>query len=98
MSARPIEAKQIAKLRKALRRTPPSSINLVEWLRDRKYANTAGGARRLLTKGKVKVDSHVIGRERAITGFEDDKEAPVFGWVAAPYVPAEIRSQIQVTK
>jgi ribosomal protein S4 len=98
VSARPVEAKQIARLRKALRATPASSINLIEWLRDRRYASTAGAARRLLTDGKVKVDSHVIGRERAVVGFEDDKETPIFGWAVAPYVPAEIRAQIRVER
>lgn len=90
MSHRPIEKKKVARLRKLLRRTPPARINLVEWLKDRRYARTTGEAHRLLLDGKVKSESHPVG-----TAFEYDKEGRRHK-VVAPLVSAELRKTLQV--
>lgn len=89
MSKRSTHAKKIGKLRKSLRRTPTRYIDLVQWLELRGYANTAGGARKLLTDGKVMVDSHVVGRTQLLEG--DDAT-----WIAQPLIKAEHRDRIIV--
>jgi hypothetical protein len=65
MARRPIKDKQYARLRKAINRRPlPAYVDLVWWLRSRRHADTTGQAIRLLLEGKVKLESHVVGRER----------------------------------
>lgn len=62
MSHRPIIDKKIAKLGKLLRRTsPPAYIDLVQWLKDRRYAQTTGEAERIILAGRVKSESHTLG-------------------------------------
>lgn len=86
MSHRPREAKQIARLRKHLRTSLPAHIDLVMWLMDRGHAKTAGEARRMLADGRVKADSHIVGRFQTSHGK----------WEASPAVPAELRSRLLV--
>jgi ribosome-associated protein YbcJ (S4-like RNA binding protein) len=65
MAKRPIKDKQFKRLRKAINRRPlPAYVDLVWWLRSRGHANTSGQAIRLMLDGKVKLESHVVGRER----------------------------------
>lgn len=92
MASRPREAKKLRKLKKALRNTPPTSINLIEYLRVRRYAQTAGEARRLLTDGKVMVGSHVIGRLEV----PDPNKPNAKMFVAMPLVDAKHRGEIVV--
>ena len=95
MSHRPTDKKKLRGLRKALRKTPPRYINLVEWLQDRGYANTAGGARQLLIDGKVRVDSHVVGREQMLTVNDaDQNEIPFYR--VSPLIDAKHRGSIVV--
>lgn len=94
MSKRPSTIKKMNKLRKLLRRTPDSYINLLWYLQDRNYANTTGGARALLLAGKVMVDSHVVGRKK-ITATDPSGEE-VSEWVADPFIKAEYRDRIIV--
>lgn len=85
MSARPIHAKKIARLRKVMRQTPHARINLVEYLTDRALAPSKRAARTLMIEGKVKAESHVIGRVK-------DGER----WRADPIVNADLRGKISV--
>lgn len=65
MSHRSIKDKQMRRLRKTLNRRPlPAWIDLVWWLKSNRYANTTGQALRLLLDGKVRMESHIVGRER----------------------------------
>jgi ribosomal 50S subunit-recycling heat shock protein len=62
MAKRPIKAKQVAKLRKALRRGRLDSfIDLVEYLVDRRMAKSKREARELILAKRVRVDSHPLG-------------------------------------
>lgn len=63
MARRSIRKKQAAKLRKLIERQPlPAYTDLVRWLKLHGYAQTTGEARKILTDGRVKSDSHIIGR------------------------------------
>lgn len=81
MARRPIRDKQIARLRKAINRRPlPAHVDLVWWLRSNRYADTTGQAIRLMLDGKVRLESHVVGRERVarvIAGKEVEQWEPV---------------------
>lgn len=94
MAARPTHAKKMRRLRKALRRTPPAYIDLVEWLRSRRHAQTAGAARALLIDGKVMSESHVVGRERITVPGPDGE--PIERWIESPRVPARLRDSLRV--
>lgn len=89
MSKRPREEKKIRKLEKALRRTPPARIDLVEWLKRHKHAQTSGEARKLLTDGRVRIGSHVVGRVEIETS--SGKE-----FFPVPLIPAEQGEEIIV--
>ena len=90
MSHRPSSQKRIASLRKALRRTPPAYIDLIQWLKLRGHAQTTGEAKRLLTDGKVRSNSHPVGRTR-IQVTEDDHI-----WLPDRFVPARLRDSLIV--
>jgi len=88
MGKRPIEAKKLNRLRKALRRTPTGYINLVQYLQDHNITNTAGGAKAVLLAGRVSVDSHVVGRK------PDPRNPDEF--VLDPLIEAKYRGRIIV--
>jgi hypothetical protein len=97
VSARPIEVKQRRRAAKALRRsTLPAYINLIEWLKDRRYASTTGEAQKILLAGRVQADSHKLGVKRmpVLQADQTIREQDV----VQPIVPAELRSRIIVTK
>ena len=87
MSARPTRVKAANRLRKAMRPGTVTYIDLVQWLMDRRYAQTKGGARKLLIDGRVKSESHVIGRAKFGSEF-----------VPTPLVPAGLRGTIRVSE
>jgi hypothetical protein len=94
MSHRPIQAKKIRKLERALRKAgaPAASIDLIDWLKTRGHAQTTGAAVRLLLDGKVRVESHIVGRQQVPSAFQPDKEV----WGIAPLIGAHHRSNIRV--
>jgi hypothetical protein len=61
MSKRPILKKKANKLRKAMRRQLPAYIDLVQYLKDRRYARTTGEAEEIILAKRVKSESHVLG-------------------------------------
>lgn len=63
MSHRPIVNKKVARLRKLMRQSLPVGFDLVQWLKDRRYAQTTGEANRLILNKRVRSGSHVIGIE-----------------------------------
>ena len=95
MSARPIEQKQRRRAAKALRRrTPETSIDLVQWLKDRRYCTTTGAAHKIILAKRVMADSHPLGVKKVpvlqpdMTIKEED--------VVQPLVPSKLRSRITV--
>ena len=92
MSRRDITTKKLYRLRKQLvRQSLPAYINLIEWLKDRRYAQTSGAAKKMLLEGKVRVDSHPVGRRPLPGGTSDD-------YILDPYTSAENRSRIMVAR
>lgn len=87
-------AKKIRKLERALRKAgaPAANIDLIDWLKTRHYADTTGGAVRILLAGRVRVDSHVVGRNRVPSPFKPDEEV----WGVAPLIGAHHRGNITV--
>jgi hypothetical protein len=92
MSKRSLQDKKLRKLRKALRPPTASYINLIDWLRDRGYANTVGEAEALLLSGKVKVESHTVGRVEQDNPLKPGNKE----WVVQPLTPAGNRKDIIV--
>jgi len=94
MAKRPIREKQLRRLRKTLSRTPlPAWIDLVWWLKFQGHADTTGPETRLMLGGKVRSESHIVGRERVsriIQGQQVDQWEPVFR------VQAKLRDKLQV--
>lgn len=55
--------KKIRKLERALRKGRiPRYLNLVHWLEDHGYAQTAGEARKLIDEDRVMSESHPVGK------------------------------------
>lgn len=94
MSHRPVLKKKAARVRKAISRTPlPANIDLADYLVTRRYAQTKGAARKMLEDGKVRSESHVLGRVKMRVlnkGKEEER------WVAQPIVSAKYRDTLQV--
>jgi hypothetical protein len=94
MSHRPILQKKARRLRKTISRQPlPVNIDLVHYLRTRGYAETAGAARRMLEEGKVRSESHVLGRVK-VRLLEKGEEVEKF--IASPVVSAKYRDSLTV--
>jgi hypothetical protein len=110
MSHRPNNAKKLARLRKELTRAPlPAYIDLVQYLKDRGHAQTAGQAKRMLLAGKVRVGANAVGRraEPEAKAFRAPqhpqrllahRQSPdvVDGFVLSPTLDARHRNDIQV--
>jgi hypothetical protein len=82
------------KIRRALRRTPDAYFDLVQWLRDRGYANTNKQARALILAKRVKSDSHALGVAPAPVRMPDGKIEMVD--TVFPHVPVEFRANVSV--
>lgn len=95
MAKRPILEKKLRRLRKQLGRKPlPAYIDLIAYLKLHRFAQTTGQARKLLIDGKVKAESHTIGRVQVPVQTPDGKVE--LEWRAERLVPAELREQIRV--
>lgn len=107
MSKRPINTKRARRVRKLLRKELPAYIDLIHWLKVRRYAGTTGEAERLILAGRVRSESHKlgIGKGRKIKkGTEikllrggsveesDWEEVPM----VMPHVPTHLRGSIHV--
>jgi hypothetical protein len=89
------EEKKIRALRRALRKGRlPARIDLIAWLKDRRYAQTTGAARQLLIDGKVKSESHPLGVQIVDVEDRDGKLKKIR--VLDPLVPASLRGSIHV--
>lgn len=93
MAHRPILQKRVRRMRKALRQTPPTFIDLIQWLKLHGHAQTTGEAKRLILAKRVKSESHVLGIEKQpqIVGNKVEEID-----VVNPYVPAHVRPTLRV--
>lgn len=71
----------------------PASVDLVSWLRSHGHAQTAGAARKIIAAGRVKSESHVLGKE-AVVEYVVNGQVKLLG---NPSVPAHLRSSLYVT-
>lgn len=98
MSHRSRADKQLNKLRKALRRTPPTFIDLPDYLVLRRMAKSRRHARELMLAGKVKRESHVVGRRREqVPVVVKGERKLVEQWVVDPMVGSDARGMITVS-
>lgn len=89
------QEKKVRAMRRALRKGRlPAYIDLVDWLRVRKYAQTAGAAREMLMDGKVKSESHPLGLRVIDVEGKDGEMKKVR--ILDPLVPARLRDSIYV--
>jgi hypothetical protein len=96
MAKRPIQQKQRRRVAKLLRRRSPEGfLDLVQWLKDRKYAQTTGEAEKIILAKRVKADSHPLGVEKRPMLQPDLSIAEVD--VVVRHIPAAYRGHITVT-
>lgn len=99
MSKRPITEKQVRRIRKMMRQTPPAQIDLVQWLISHGHADNAGQARAIIAAGRVQSESHPLGREE----IEEHRGMGVPGlgsqrYFGNPRIPANLRDTIVVRR
>jgi hypothetical protein len=94
VSKRPIHDKQIKGIRKLARQTPPAYIDLVDYLKVQGHAQTSGAARKLIAAGKVRSESHPLGREE----IEEFTFMGTKRLTGRPRVPASLRDTIVVKR
>ena len=96
MSKRPIQQKRLNRLRKAVNRRPlPAYTDLIWWLKFYRHARTTREAVELLLDGRLRSDSHVIGREKRVV-FDPKSEKQIERWEFVRYVPARLRPTLTV--
>jgi hypothetical protein len=83
--------KKIRQLRRALKKGRlPEYINLLDWLKDHKHADSRGKAFKIISERRVMSESHVVGLAE-IEGHDGSK-----GTVVNQFVPARLRPTLRV--
>lgn len=96
MSSRPIEQKRRKRAAKAVRRRPlEASLDLIQWLKDRRYAQTTGEAKKIILAKRVTADSHTLGVQTRPVLQADGVTIKDEDFVS-PYVPSKLRTRIAV--
>ena len=85
MAKRPLNKKAAHRVRKLLRSELPAYIDLIQWLKDRGYADTTGQAEKIILAGRVRSGSHKLGM------VEESERKRVYR-----RVPAKLRGSIHV--
>lgn len=94
MAKRPTAGKKLNRLRKSLRVSLPAYIDLIDWLKTRRYVQTTGEAERLILAGRVKSESHTLGIAKVKRLTPDYKIEEVE--VVNRFIPAEFRATLRV--
>jgi hypothetical protein len=94
VAKRSITGKKLRRLRKSLRRSLPAYIDLIQWLKLRRYAQTTGQAEDIILAGLVVSESHTLGIAEVDVRSPDGKLQK--REVVAPLVPAERRDTLRV--
>lgn len=94
MSHRPINRKKANKIRKELRRTPRAYLDIVEYLKIRKLAQTTGEAEKLILASRVHHDGAAIGL--GVIPFINERGKPDTKMVVQRRVDAAFRGAIEV--
>jgi hypothetical protein len=107
LAKRPINKKRANQVRKMLRRELPAYIDLVQWLKDRRYAQTTGQAEKMILDGRVRSESHKLGIGKGLRVKKGTEIKILRGgsveesdWEEVPvvnrHVPAKLRGTINV--
>lgn len=106
MARRPIEQKKLRRLRKAINRKPLTAyVDIEDWLVTRGHAKSKREARQLMVDGKVKAESHTVGRERVavrkpLTAIQtlrgEEAPEPELEWVPRPLLRVEFKKLLRV--
>lgn len=99
MSHRPIATKRANRLSKLILQEPLlGHIDLVQYLQDHGYADTAGKAREMLEDGRVMADSHPLGMKGIYEAghMDGNKGLPTTRLAGRPSAPAGLRDRIRV--
>lgn len=99
---KPLEKKARTTERAIRKGRVPTVFNLIYWLEDRKLADTAGQARKLIKEGRIKSDSHVLDGKHVVEVSvpaknnigQEKKSIEIFSAV----YPSALRSSIQFSK
>jgi hypothetical protein len=95
-----LENKRERRMIRALRKgCIPVYVDLVQWLRDRGEAQTAGAARKLIGERRVKSESHVLGFrfvERDLLNEESGKREPTQVEIYDARVPSQFMGAARV--
>lgn len=94
MSHRTTDGKKLRRLRKSLRSQLPAHIDLIDWLKTRRYAQTTGEAEQVILAGRVKSESHTlgIGKGKKLNAKGEVEEIDVVHRL----IPADFRKTIRV--
>lgn len=90
MSHRPTAEKRVRRMVKSMRVPLPAYIDLIQWLQDRRHARNAGEARKIIYAGRVRSESHTMGKDAIF-------RTPSGRLLGSPLVPAHLRSSLYVT-
>lgn len=90
------EQKKLRRLKDALRVTPEASIDLVQWLKDRRHAQTTGEAEALLREGFVGVIDGDKGVEVGRYPVKFDEDDQPTEYEVERLVPASLRPRLLV--
>lgn len=90
MSKRPTDAKKRNKIIKALRTTPATKIDLIDYIKLRTRCST-GTAQKVILAGALTVDGEPIGIATVISGSGQTHK------VVQRYVPSEMRDKIVIS-
>lgn len=85
--------KRLRRVAKMVSVSLPAYIDLVQWLRSHGHATSAGAARKIIAAGRVKSESHVLGKEGVVEYVVNG----VPRLMGNPRVPAHLRSSLYVT-
>jgi hypothetical protein len=89
MSHRPQEQRKLKRLRKMIGHRPlPGYIDLIDYLKTHRHANTTGEAIRMLMNEQVRSSGNKLG---FVFDNHGDK-------VLYPYAPSSVRGQIYVSR
>ena len=90
--------KKIRALERALRKgRTPTKINLIDWLKDRRYAQTTGEAMRIIRAKRVRSESHAVGVQQ-VNVQEPGRDEPTMIEVFTPCVSSSLRDTLYVAE
>lgn len=91
------DQKKLRRLKDALRVTPEASIDLVQWLKDRRHAQTTGEAEAILRAGRVRLSANEETEYGRYPVAFDEDDQPT-DYEVERMVPASLRTRLVCTE